>query len=130
MIRRKIRSCPHFIVGEWYCHGHILPRFSVLVESCIEASRILMIFIFAYLPTLSEPPICPRNMKLILVWPYKIESPSGRHTCPTFVSCMKGLNTQLTCIYSVAYHRCSTVASELTKTHIFLSNVLDLVLPT
>ena len=40
-----------------------------LGDASIEAGRILMIFIlfffFAYLLTLSEPPICPRNMKLI-----------------------------------------------------------------
>ena len=62
-----------------YHHSFILPRLSVLVELALSSKlgtanfndihnlfNETHIFFFAYLPTLSQRSICPRNMKLEL----------------------------------------------------------------
>ena len=79
----KKRSFSCFTFDKNYHHSFILPRFSVLVELALSSKlvyigtanfndihnllgRFIFFFpFFAYLPTLSQCFICPRNMKLI-----------------------------------------------------------------
>ena len=84
MTRSQKRSFSCFTFGKNYHCSFILPRFSVLVALALSSKlvyigtanfndihNLLMRFIsfffsfFAYLPTLSQHSICPRNMKLI-----------------------------------------------------------------
>ena len=77
--QEKSFSC--FTVGEGYYHSLILPRLNVLEEFCMSwlskhrsmanfndihnlLMRFIPCFFFVYLPTLSQPSICQRNMKL------------------------------------------------------------------